>query len=178
MSVNFTQTDTVAVCGAATYCSASTLGSNSLRQATVGGTPGVTIVNTNIAGFVNNIGLFFECIVPPGINWSSGTWTVRLNITTGAGIGTLWSGFDVCRVDSGCVSQTLIATINTSVSINSIGVKTLTAVGSAQTPNLGDKVMILLRFNVVTGGTLHYRPDQNIDSPFDFPPVMTFLGLP
>jgi hypothetical protein len=179
MTLSFTQTDTVAVCGVATYCSAASLnGVTTLRQATVGGTPGVTTVNNTIGSTATNvICLFFECIVPPNVNWSSGTWTVNLNITAGGGLGSSWAGFDICRVNSGCVNQALIASVTNTISINSIGIKTQTATGSVQTPNPGDKIMVLLRFSVVSNGTIHYKPDQNIDSPFDIIPVtMTFLG--
>jgi hypothetical protein len=169
MTISFTQTDTAAVCGAAAYCSGNSLNTNrSLRQATIGGTPGTTAVSQSIdSGAINLIAVFFECIVGAGVSWDAGTWTINLNVTTGTS-GTMdWTGLDICRLNSSCVSQASIATASPSVSVTTTGVKTVTVSGSAQSPSAGDKVMVLLSFSQ-TGPTrsFSYTPNVTIDSPF------------
>lgn len=169
MAISFTQTDTAAVCTALVYCSFNSLnGTRSLRQATEGGTPGVATIAQSIdGGAVNIIAVFFECIVGTGVSWNAGTWTVNLDVTTAASGVMNWTGLDICRLNSSCTSQASIATASPSVPVTTTGVKTVTASGSAQSPSVGDKVMVLLSFSQ-TGPTrsFSYIPDVTIDSPF------------
>lgn len=174
MGLIFTQTGNSTACGYAKYCSTGNLNTGSSNgQATIGGTPGGASIGFPIDS-TNNICISFELIVPLGASWLAGTWAVRVNITAPGGVSAVWNGFDICRISSGCVSQATIASVSgLGISINSNGVKTATVAGIAQTPNPGDKIRILMRFS---SGSLQYRPDQNIDSPFVDATTMTFLG--
>lgn len=171
MAITFTQTDTVAVCGALVYCSPNSLnGTRSLRQAIVGGTPGVTAITRSIDGGASNlIAVFFECIVGTDVAWNAGTWTINLNVTT-ANASITWDRLNICRLSSGCVNQASIAfATGLGISLSTTGTKTATAPGSAQAPSAGDKVMVLLAFDNSSGSTVSfgYTPNLTIDSPFD-----------
>jgi len=185
MTVSFTQTDNASVCGTAAYCSGNSLDTTtlSLRQATIGGTPGTTAVPQSVTGGATNvIDVFFECIVGAGVSWDAGTWTINLNVTTGTSGTMNWTGLDICRLNSSCVSQASIATASPSVSVTTTGVKTVTVSGFAQSPSAGDKVMVLLSFTQ-TGPTrsFSYTPNVTIDSPFNIisspPNSLMLLGI-
>ena len=179
MTISFTQTAILAVCGAAVYCSANSLNSTtSLRQATVGGIAGATQVDQPIDILASTlIAVFFECIVGTGTSWDAGTWTVNLNVTTGSGDSFItWDGLDICRINSSCVNQASIASAS-ALNIpcfGAAGIRTTTVSGSAQTPSAGDKVMVLLAFSNTLSGVIRnfgYTPNATIDSPFS--PVTT-----
>jgi hypothetical protein len=170
MAISFTQTDTAAACGALVYCSSASLnGARSLKQATNGGTPGVTTITQQIDGGASNlIAVFFECIVETDTAWNAGTWTINLNVTS-AESAIAWNRVNICRLSSGCTNQASIASVGgLDISLSTTGTKTASVSGSAQTPSAGDKVMVLLAFNNSTGAdrSFDYRPNVTIDSPF------------
>ncbi len=169
MTTSFRQTNTAAVCSALAYCSINSINSStSLRQATARGTPGITPITQSIdGGALNLIAVYFECIVGTGTKWNAGTWTIHLNVTTANAL-IILDGLDICRINSGCLSQASIASATTlDISLSTTGVKTATVAGSAQTPSLGDKVMVLLSFsNDGDPTSFDYTPNSTIDSPF------------
>lgn len=175
MAVIFTQTDATATCGQTAYCSAMPVGSpnNNNRRCTPGGTPGVTPASIQVnASDADHIYIWFELIVQDGSAWNAGNWTVRLDVST-ANAAISWDQVDICRINSSCVSQASIGVQGGVVSMAGTGVKTFaTITGSAQAPNNGDKVMVLLTFSNIAGvgSNLSFLPDVNIDSPFDPPP--------
>ena len=171
MPINFTETDTASACAVGAYCSPDSAATTTFtRQATDGGTPGVTAVFGKLPGdstkhFAGN----FECVVAAGVSWDAGTWVVRINITQ-AQANFTWEDSYICRVSSGCVNQATIASLlNQAISLATTGVKTMTIPGGlAQSPAVGDKVIVVLVWKNAGAMalTVNVLPDQNIDSPF------------
>lgn len=172
MPINFTQTDTVGVCALGQYCAVDVSTPEARREASDGGTPGITTVSPSVAASaVDDNEIQFDCPVAADVNWNAGTWTVRLNSTVSA-MAITWDTVYICRVSSGCVSQATIGSaVGLGISLNVVGVKSATVSGTAQTPAVGDRVMVILGFD--NSGTMavafSFIPDQNIDSPFTPP---------
>ena len=105
--VDFTQTDTNGVAGA--FCSGLAASSTTTqRQATVGGTAGSTgVQTTHNATADTRRHWHFECIVPSGATWASGTWTIRFRVSSG-NMSLTWDTAHICRVNSSNVNQATI----------------------------------------------------------------------
>lgn len=174
MAINFTQTDTAGDCDAvAAYCSGRPVGSVILssndRQCTDGGTAGTGSNIIQLGGSETDVvGALFTCGVDADVSWDAGNWTVRLNVTS-ANMNITWSRVAICRVNSSCVNQNSIANVGSlGISLGSTGIKSTTVSGSAQTPSVGDKVVIVFGFTNSSMSSQQFTitPDQNIDSPF------------
>jgi hypothetical protein len=170
MPIIFTQTDNTGVTEAAFCSGLSANGANGTRQATDGGSAGVTGVSVVINGSAATLRFFYFTLpVAAGINWNSGNWTVRINVTTGAANCT-WETCHICRVNSSDVNQATIGSATgLGIAISGTGAQSTTFSGAAQTPGVGDKVVIVLgvsNSNSCTR-TSGITPDQNIDSPFE-----------
>lgn len=179
MAINYTETDTAAVCTINTYCATGSFGGTALlKQASDGGTAGTTeILPSVVASATDHVKLLFE-IVPTSTSWDAGTWTVRFNVTT-QNMNVSWSSVYICRVNSSCTNQATIgSSTGLGISLGSPGVKSTTVTGSSQSPSAGDKVLVLCLFDnsAMTNQTVGITPDQNIDSPFN-PAAFTELEL-
>ena len=175
MAINYTQTDGSAnACpGEDGYCA--TTGNNisgtSERDATDGGTAGSTPVSSGaFSSSATDQRASIITIVPDtGTSGDSGTWTVRLNITT-ANMNLSIIAIDICRVNSSCVNQESIGSATgLSISLGTTGVKSQNVTGSAVTLAAGDKVVIVFHVanGAMSGQSFAWTPDQNIDSPFN-----------
>lgn len=182
MAMIFTQTDTGGITSSNAFCSSASSGIRSggpSRLCTVGGTAGSAPVAFGLGGEETN-SIFggagaahagvLELTVPAGASWDAGDWTVRLNVTT-TNMNMTITSCAVCRLNSSDVNQATIGeTTGLSISLGSSGVKTITVAGSAQTPSVGDKVVILFGGDnssmSAQAGAGVITPDQNIDSPF------------
>lgn len=170
MAMTFTQTDTdPPSCAATSVCSGRTVIWEIQRECTVGGTAGSSPVSVQFtSSATNGFGVLFLCTVPSGSSWDSGTWTVRLNVTT-ANMNFTWTECYVCRANSSCVSQETLGS-NTAVgqSLGTTGVKSTTVSCSAATPAAGDLLTVILIFSNAAMSTQSFSltPNQNIDSPF------------
>ena len=177
MAMTFTQTDDTGSFGCTATellgCSGLSAGgdltTNDARACVNGGTPGTgsNIINL-FSSETNVVEKAFICDVGSSVSWDSGTWTIRLNVTA-SNMNITWTRVYVCRINSTCVNQETIGS-NTAVgiSLGTTGVKSTTVSGSAQTPAVGDKVLIVLAF---TNGAMSVQaatsvPNQDIDSPF------------
>jgi len=170
MAFSYTPTSTAGAAVAA-YCSGLTVDSGPIaRKAVTGGTADTAETVTIAASATNLIEYGYEIDPTATTVWAGGTWTINLNVTTAAATGTTWSEVYICRLNSSNVNQATIGS-NTSVgvSVTSTGNKSTTVTGSAQTPNPGDKVYIVLAFtnSKTSTHTLGVTPAGNdIVSPF------------
>lgn len=169
----FTQTDSGSPCSAAQDLGCSGRSASSVavadKVASVGGTAGSTpyawqfgASNTNVV--VNAV----DCTVPASTSWDAGTWTVRFNVVT-SNMNLTITEIHICRVNSSCANQATIGSATgLSIALSSTGVKSQNVTGVAQTPGVGDRVLIVF---VGSNGAMSSQsadiiPDQNIDSPF------------
>lgn len=170
MAVVYTQTQTNTLCSANNnYCAAGTATTtdSTQKECTEGGTAGSTEVGRLILGTLTRNNAIFG-IVPGTVTGDSGTWTVRLNVTT-ANMNLSISEIYICRVNSSCVNQeTIGSATGLSISLGSTGVKTQTVTGSAVTLGAGDIVTVVFKIvnGAMTDQSFNFTPDQNIDSPF------------
>lgn len=172
MAIDYQQTDDAGTAGAIAACSGATVGNANLnRVASVGGTPGSSLLNT-LGGTEFDTGLsrallFFEITPAAGVVWAAGDWTVRLNISSQANNVT-WTETHICRLNSSNVSQATIGSLTgQTTGINTTGVKTHVVAGSSQSPSAGDKVLIVFVF-ASNQNNRFFVPvfDQIITSPF------------
>lgn len=170
MAVSIKQTDTAATHGAAAACSGATLAATTqTSQAEVGGTAGTGTKTFTITKNATEAGFFVETTALDDYTWDSGTWTVRLNVTT-ADSNVDLEDIYICRVNSSGVSQATIGS-NTGIneSLGTTGVKSWTVSGSAQTPSAGDRVYIVYVFqnnHAHSNKSISVLANQDIDSPF------------
>lgn len=174
MAINYTQTDsgTGACAGEAGYCAATgnNIISTTEKIATAGGTAGSVEIGTSqfSPNATDQRASIITIIPDSGTSGDSGTWTVRLNITT-ANMNLSIIAIDICRVNSSCVNQESIGSATgLSISLGSTGVKSQNVTGSAVTLAAGDKVVIVFHVanGSMSGQEFGWIPNQNIDSPF------------
>jgi len=142
----------------------------SSKQATSGGTPGVTAVSITLTGINNYLNTIqFESAdgEPNSTAWESGTWTIRIEITTSNMNITAWGAL-ACRRNSAGVPQQQLGNAVGVGDFGSTGVKTATISGVTATGELAtDQIGITIApFNNTTmNQAFAYKPSQNIDTP-------------
>lgn len=173
MPLTFTQKDVATSCGPQPSCSGGAVGTNTIdREMEDGATGGSTEVTADIGGSTSNLTLFFQSTALNELVWESGTWTVRLNVTTG-NMDLSLEGIWICREDSSCST---VATIGSDTSMstqldagtyswNISGVATDDTDGGSET----DTVYIAMEVanSHMNARTLGITPDQTIDSPIE-----------
>lgn len=155
MAVIYTQTDTDGG-----QCS-----SLSERLCSEGGTAGSTPVSATIVGSGTGRVLMVLSIAG-GVTRTDGTWTPRINITTG-NMNLTITNTRVVRIDNSpsCTNFTTYGTDTTDAALSTTGVKTfsVSATGVGTDP-------IAVEFEVTNGAmtdqAFSYTPNQNIDTPF------------
>lgn len=150
-------------------CSGATNGGETF-EIIVGGDGGTTST-VGIAGSATNT-IFSKLVIPAselsGVTGSSGTWTIRTEVTS-ANMNLTWSECYICRIDSSNVNQeTIGSNASVGVSLGTTGAKSTTVSGGAVTFSAGDKCAIFL---VCSNGSMNAQNvtidlQQNIDSPF------------
>src|SRR5262245_17206206 len=131
MAIIYAQTGTAAGAGSAVACSGGTLiggGQEKNSLCTIGGTAGgaVTVGGSQLDAETNQAGVMFEIVPTSSAVWSSGNFTVRLNVTT-ANANVTWTGTFICRLNSSNVSQATIGSLTgQTTSLSPTGVKTHT----------------------------------------------------
>lgn len=180
--MDFQQTDTAMTCSKTQFCEpSSTLATTALtKKATVGGTAGTVEVAVQHVNATNSVNMWFELDVAAGTTWGAGDWTVPINVTT-ANMSAIVSAVYICQLSSVCGSVASIGTLTGLSDTMTAGVHTYTVTGSAITPSVGDKVMIL--FRTPTASMVQQfgvTPDQIIVSPFTVPagPATSFPHQP
>jgi plastocyanin len=165
------ETGTAATCPGAVYCAGGTKNTAQFqtRVAQQGGGAGAALTDTIDANAISKRAFMFECPIPAGAAWNSGTWMFRVKLKD-ATTNLSWTQVHICRVNASCTNQATIGS-NTGVGANLTGtdtVYTATVSGSAQTPSAGDKVIIVLSFTNADTVThnVTLTPDQLIDTPF------------
>jgi hypothetical protein len=172
VAINYTQTDsTSGVCLGSSFCSLVAADGSGGMIAADGGTPGTgttSVQKTSSQDETAGDSHSYTIIPAAGTSWDGGTWTVRVNVTT-ANMNLSITAIYICRVDSGCANQATIGSATgLSISLSSTGVKSQTVTGSAQTPGVGDKVVVLIGIanGAMSTQSVVFTNDQNIDSPF------------
>lgn len=167
MPVNLNQTDTSTTLAQA--CSAIAVSGGGARAASPTGTLGSGAVSTNNQNSgTHNAKIGFEWTPDSGTTWGAGTWTIRLNVTTGNNNLQIQNIY-VCRVNSSGVNQATIGSLTSQNVTASAGVKTFNVTGAAQTPSAGDQVRIVLTVQNSSGvmnQSFSWTANQVIDTPF------------
>ena len=182
MPITLVQTDTAANCLENQYCSAnSNNSSQTSRDAISGGTAGVTAVSAQQADVVaNRATIGFGSTAPNSTQWESGTWTIRLEVTTSNMNIDSWQ-FTVCRLNASCTNQaTVIADTAGTGDFATTGVKSGSASGSAQTAAPDDVIEVLISPHNSTSMFQNWgwKPSQNIDTPVNQGlPLVTARGM-
>ena len=142
----------------------------SSKEATNGGTAGVTAISITLDAVQANIDTIeFESAAgePNSTSWESGTWTIRIEITTANMNITGW-GAKACRRNSAGVPQEGLGSVAGVGDFATVGVKTATitgsaSVGAAATDQIG--IMVTPTNNTAKTQAFAYKPSQNIDTP-------------
>jgi hypothetical protein len=167
MAINYTQTDT-STSGSGSYC-APTGSENQWRVASDGGTAGSSEVSLGWLSSQTDLGpVGFKITPAAGTTWAAGNWTVRFNVTT-ANMNITITDIFICRVNSSDVNQATIGSATgLSISLGTTGVKSQVISGSAQSPSVGDVVMVMILGDngSMSSQVAGFTPNQNIDSPF------------
>lgn len=172
MALILTQTDTVAPCGTILACTSPADGlavTPQARKAEDGGSAGSGELSVTINKGDIQAGVMFESPAVGQTTWQSGTYTVRINITTSVA-DLLLTEVHVCRVNSSCVNQATVgSTTGLSISIGSTGVKTVEVTGAQQSASGTDRIYIVLIFQQTShaNGVFGFTPDQDIDTPIE-----------
>lgn len=174
MAMIFAQTGTnssVVSQAEAASCSgrSTTANGSGLIECTVGGTSGGVASLPSLQSSESNVqGLSFICIPTAGATGDSGTWTVRVNVTT-ANMNLTITEVYICRHNSSGVFQEAIGSATgLSISLGTTGVKSQNVTGSAVTLAAGDLAVISISVSngAMSTQTAAITRDQNIDSPF------------
>lgn len=170
MPIEFQQTDTDAPFGAIAACSGLSAGTTvDAGLCEFGGTPGSTELVADHPGSGSGTLrlIHFELDVPAGTGWDAGDWTVSMGVTTQSSQ-LIWDSVFICRVDSGGTSQeTLASATGLGIKFNLANVSH-TLAGSAQTPNAGDRVYIVVGCTngQTMSNTVGITPSDIITAPF------------
>lgn len=134
--------------GSQTCNSQSTLGSLAPQAIMLSGATTGT-VSDSIASRGTNVLVFYSPAgTPNATSWASGSWTVKLNVST-ANSNDTWNYTCILRVNSAGVAQATVASGSTSQSLGSTGVKSVTLSGTAQSASSTDRIAVVL---VITNG--------------------------
>lgn len=177
MPIDFRQTDTNSSFAVAKYCASQTpVNTQTSNKSMVeGGTAGVTAVSITQDVVVNGINTiaFSTPANSPGLtSWASGDWTVRWEITT-ANMSVEMPEVAICRLSSAGANLASVGVlVPTAVSFGTVGVKTLTVTGSAQTASSTDRINVGLNVrntNSMATQVWGFTPSQLISSPLNLP---------
>lgn len=167
MATTFQQTDTASTCSVLAYCGPAGASTTSFgRKALLGGTAGTT-GNFATCQVGESVPVMFE--IDTGAlfrQWTSGTWTVNLNITAGTSFLT-WIETHVCRVSSACISLGGVASGSDSI-VLSAGTKSMAfSQASLVTPNATDKITVQVVVSNTSGTprSFFFMPSLTIVSP-------------
>lgn len=171
MSTTLTQTDNAADCGAMAACSGGTLGvATPTNEMDENGTAGTTEVTPEISSQTTEIAWFNQTNGGVGIDsWSSGTYTININVTTGDTDISL-EGIYICRIDSSCNN---LATVGSDTSMSqtmSAGTYSHDISGSSQSTSLTDDLYVIYEFSNINehmSSSIGITPDQDIVAPFN-----------
>lgn len=148
MAISLDQSDNTVTCSAAAACSGLPLYGSALEcLAQEGDTAGSAhSVNFGTTNLTTRVAYAFDCVIPSGATWGSGTWVVPINFSNGDMNVTLQE-VHVCRVNSSCTNQeSLGSTTGIGYATNG-GETTVNVTGSSTTPTAGDRVLIVVAFS-------------------------------
>jgi hypothetical protein len=176
MAISYNQTGSASGAGEIAACSGATVIGTQAQNClcTIGGSAGgaLTVGGTQFDIGTNLAAVMMEIVPAAGVTWSSGTWTVRLNVTT-LNANITWTATYICRLNSSNVNQATIGSLTAqTTSLGSTGVKTHSVTnGSSQTPGAGDKAYIVCVFSVANSNnqSFGWTPNQAIDTPLTAP---------
>ena len=178
MPIVLTQTDTAAACTQDACGNAAIQFEFSAKQATAGGTAGVTAVSlTQNTLNLERSTIFFQSAdgEPNSTSWEAGAWTFRLEVTTanknlgwGPVGGSSNNGVGIGSMTPGCVCTDVWDFSLNGVDLSTTGVKTqtFTTVGNSAR-SASDRIWIV--YGIHNETTMQqawaYKPSQNIDTP-------------
>ena len=172
MSIDYQQEDTASVSGQVAACDIT--GENNSGQAqdylcVEGGTPGVGVDTMgNSSGLFDQRCCYFEFEPAAATFWAAGLITVRIRVV-GADAALTWETVQVCRLNSGGISQGLMGISDgNSVIMSPAGVKSIVVGVTEQPNNAGDRVFIICHFSSagLQADQITMTPDQLISTPF------------
>lgn len=178
--ITLVQTDTAGSCAMDNYCEGAATECNAtfMKIAQSGGTAGSTELSCSMPTVSTRILNGFDCPIDAGASWNGGTWQIPLNFSSGNMNITL-EEIHICRVNSSCVNQETIGS-STGIGYNTFdGLNTFNVTGSAQTPDSGDRVIILcLTTNAdsMMAQSVGITPSETINTPFDDGVTATGVG--
>lgn len=170
--ITLKETDTAATDTAAS-CNGRTLNAvTTSKQATSGGTLGVTAVSlTHDATATVVAEVFFESAAsePNNTTWAAGAWSVPMEVTT-ANANLSWNNLDICARNGASNTGVWLTQSGGGISLGTTGVKTqnFTTSGNSTTRSTADR--IYLTFQTVSSSTMQtqawaYKPSQSITTP-------------
>ena len=119
-------------------------------------------------------------IAEPGIAyWPAGNYIIPLNITT-ANTNLTWTETYVHRISHGCSSVALLGSlVGQSISLGTVGIKTMIVAGIAYSNNENDMIYITLVFSNASAmaQTAVYMPNQVIITPIILPTNLKSCGV-
>lgn len=171
MSRTFQQTEDSVSCGGQAACSGATPHSSGvvfgLHET---GTPGAGQGNITLPAGLTRACLWMTTVnnQPNSTSWPAGDWVIPINVTVKNNSMYL-EEVHICRMGSGCVSQASVGSqTGLNLQLNTVGVKTITVSGSAQTADATDRIYIVcvLRNNhSAKAQAIQVKADQVITTP-------------
>ncbi len=170
------QTDIAAAAGVISACSGLSAASVVAgSQCSLSGTPGSNAdVVTDPKNTLDNILVAFQSdsTFPGTTGWPGGTYTVRLNVTSGNANLEL-DAIYICRLNASNISQgTVGSATSLAINLGTPGVVSVNVTGSAQAAAATDTRYFVLGFKSLNTGnpqSITIKLDQRIDTPFGVP---------
>lgn len=168
----YTQTDTVAGCGAIAGCSSLAIATGaSARKAIKNGTPGTGTNTATIPKQETRAAFMFEITPAHATAWTAGQWSLRwkTGATIQGGASITWDETWICRVNSSCNSQATIASITgQAISLSPNTTYGVSITGAQQVHASGDKIYIIIGIkntNAIDGYDVTMVPSVDIETP-------------
>lgn len=179
---SYVQTDGAAACGAIIACSGAVLALTTMpREASVGGTPGVTGVGVSIPALsTGQAGIMFQSPAIGATTWPAGTWTIPFNHSATVLIGLTLEAVYVCRVNAACgVVGTVGSATGLGQNVTPVAIYTVPVIGVESVGAVDDSFYIVAVFDNSAAfiRTLTWTPDQTIDTPITVPTVPRRISI-
>jgi hypothetical protein len=170
MSLTYTQTDTMASFGAIEACTSAPDGIADIPRAwaaIIEGTAGTTELTVQVNRSDNQAAVMFQTAAIGLTSWASGSYTVRLDVTT-ANVNMVVTDVSICRVNNAGTSQESIGSLTgQSRVLDTVQVENFTVTGSATTALATDVlyIVIIIDNDSKQDSSIGITPSQNIDTP-------------
>lgn len=167
------QTDDAPGCSTMAACSGGTLGATPVGALVASNADlgSVEKVFTSFPSGASSIFAVFESAPVGRETWQAGSYTVRINVTSPAPVGSLWVETHVCRVNDACgVVSTVGSATGKAIALSgAAGPRQMVVTGSQSTGDAADRIYIVLTASHPSSTSLGITPDQVIDTPIEDP---------